>query len=395
MKSEPDIPVAVPVPVPAIPIPVPSTAPPTNDYYKNDTTHPTPLPVPSEHLNEFQIKQLESQGFAKGLIQAIHQTTQTYAMRYWVVDNSGSMAATDGHRLLSSADPSKVKLVTCTRWKEIQETIEYHSQMAALLQSPTTFRLLNNPGSGPQVFSIGDKGPDSIPSDLNIARNTMMNATPAGVTPLSQHIYHIYEQVAGQAPQLMAEGRKVAVILATDGLPTNDRGIAGNAENNKFVDALRSLEGLPIWVVIRLCTDDERIVDFYNNLDNQLELSLEVLDDFTGEAEEVYEHNPWLNYSLPIQRMREMGFHNRLFDLLDERKFTLGEVRDFCLLLFGHAQFHNVPDPEVDFRGFLDKISKLMKKEKNQWNPVKKRIMPIVNLEKLMKLYGDGSCVIM
>ena len=59
-----------------------------------------------------------------------------------------------------------------------------------------------------------------------------------------------------------------------------------------IVESLRMLEGLPVWVVIRLCTDEEDVVDFYNQLDELLELSIDVLDDFIGESEEVFEHNP-------------------------------------------------------------------------------------------------------
>jgi hypothetical protein len=62
---------------------------------------------------------------------------------------------------------------------------------------------------------------------------------------------------------------------------------------------------------------------------------MDVLDDFCGEAAEIYEHNPWMNYGLPLHRLREMGFHDRVLDMIDERPLTRGEIRDFCLLLFG------------------------------------------------------------
>ena len=68
---------------------------------------------------------------------------------------------------------------------------------------------------------------------------------------------------------------------------------------------------------------------------------MDVLDDFVGEAEEVYEHNKWLNYALPLHRMREMGFHDRVFDMLDERTLTKSELRDFFRLLFGLDNFEN------------------------------------------------------
>eukprot|EP00980_Cylindrotheca_fusiformis_P022116 scaffold8999_cov73-Cylindrotheca_fusiformis.AAC.1 len=113
------------------------------------------------------------------------------------------------------------------------------------------------------------------------------------------------------APTLRQLGRKVVIVIATDGLPTDERGYGGSNHNQEFVDALRMLEGLPVWVVVRLCTDDEDVVNFYNELDGQLELSIEVLDDFTGEAVEVTTENPWLNYTLPLHRLREFGFHDR------------------------------------------------------------------------------------
>ena len=135
-----------------------------------------------------------------------------------------------------------------------------------------------------------------------------MNQTkPHGLTPLVTHINELRPKISNVAPELRRNGQKAVIVIATDGLPTEAN--VPNHEKNKelFVKAMRSLEGLPIWIVIRLCTDDEDVVNFYNDLDEQLELSLEVLDDFESEALEVYEHNKWLNYTLPIHRLREAG----------------------------------------------------------------------------------------
>jgi len=97
-----------------------------------------------------------------------------------------------------------------------------------------------------------------------------------------------------------------------------------------------------------------------------LELSLEVLDDFLEEANEVNEHNPWLNYALPLHRLRELGYQHRSFDMLDERKFTLGELKEFCELLFGNND-GLLPDPAADWKAFAKAIEGRLHKERGQW----------------------------
>ena len=69
-------------------------------------------------------------------------------------------------------------------------------------------------------------------------------------------------------------------------------------------------------MVIRLCTNEKKVTEFYNQIDEVLEFNLEVLDDYLDEAKEVHRHNKWLNYALPMHRCRELGYHDRLFDLL-------------------------------------------------------------------------------
>jgi hypothetical protein len=174
-----------------------------------------------------------------------------------------------------------VKTAPCSRWEEIVECIDYHIKLVVLIEAPTRFRSLNNPGAN--VF-----GP---PQFFYYQRSRVRRARPGGFPPLTNHILEIRNKVFQMAPGLRRLGKKVVIVIATDGGPKNNR---------KFVEALRLLEGLPLLVLVRPCTDDDDVdddvVEFYNDLDGQLKLSMEVYGSPLGEAKEVTGENPWLNY---------------------------------------------------------------------------------------------------
>ena len=52
----------------------------------------------------------------------------------------------------------------------------------------------------------------------------------------------------------------VVVTIATD----------GESSDGDIAAAMRPLQALPVWVVIRLCTDDERVVNYWNTIDAQV-----------------------------------------------------------------------------------------------------------------------------
>jgi len=325
---------------------------------------------------------------AIGLAKALLQTTVEHPLRIWVVDNSGSMMKDDGRRIIETQHKHDVKLIQCTRWAELQECVTYHSQMAALIHAPTHFRLLNNPRVGPQQFKVGETNATAH-VEANNAINIIRKVSPYGVTPLTEHITDIYDTVSKMASTLVKKGQQAVVVIATDGLPSDAQGHGGKFFSDQFVESLRSLQSLPVWVVIRLCTNDEEVVRFYEELDTTLELNVELIDDFVDEAREVHKHNPWLNYALPLHRCREMGFHDRLFDLLDERTLTKTELYQFCALLFG-GLWDGVVDPEIDWDGFMQQLGEMLLSEEHQWSPVSKKVQPWIDMKALNKIYGDN-----
>jgi hypothetical protein len=158
---------------------------------------------------------------------------------------------------------------------------------------------------------------DSEEADRLSTLNAILEGSPSGGTPLCRHLREVIAQIKSAEPQLRAAGQKACVIIATD----------GESSDGDIATAMAPLKDLPVWVVVRLCTDEERVVNYWNNIDEQLELSMDVLDDLCGEAEEVHSKNPWLTYGEPIQRLREFGIAIKELDLLDERHLSHDEVR--------------------------------------------------------------------
>lgn len=333
---------------------------------------------------------LIKQGYSRGLVQSLGENKQAIQLRIWIVDNSGSMKTNDGNKICLGKGNGVSIVAGCSRWTEMQQTVEYHARLAALIQAPTTFRMLNDPGhvDRPQQFGIAQNSVEQIDQDLAVAINTITNTSAAGVTPLTRHIREIREQIVELAPQLRSTGSKVAIVVATDGLPSNESGDSNSQTRYDFEQALRSLEGLPIWIVVRLCTDEKDVVDYWNEVDSNLEFNIEVLDDFVSEAKEIYGHNRWLNYGLPLHRIREMGFHDSLLDLLDETKLSKEELRKFCKLLFGAGYMDEAPDPDIDWNGFCRVLMQANNAEQKQWNPIRKRMEPWINMNVLQREYG-------
>lgn len=102
-----------------------------------------------------------------------------------------------------------------------------------------------------------------IPTEVSKAMSIMSRVRPGGVTPLTDRLNEIYTDIKSMMASLETEGKKIAIVLATDGLPTDSTGVSNAYNKQCFIESLRRLEGLPVWLVIRLCTDDEEVVVSY------------------------------------------------------------------------------------------------------------------------------------
>jgi hypothetical protein len=152
---------------------------------------------------------LRQQGFSLGLARALTSNADSFDQRLWVVDNSGSMQIGDGHRVVEA--DGKITMLPVSRWEELQDTVIYHAQMAALLNSCTRFRLLNDPGPsvGRREVAVAVPGRD-VDSEIRQTRLTMTRTKPDGVTPLARHVWEMQAEIREMLPILQRTGRRVS-----------------------------------------------------------------------------------------------------------------------------------------------------------------------------------------
>ncbi len=102
-------------------------------------------------------------------------------------------------------------------------------------------------------------------------------------------------------------------------------------------------------------------------------------------------HNPWLTYGIGLHRLREAGLLPEIFGHLDQRPFTLDQLHEFCKIFFiGNDGCIDLPHPkQSSWNEFFGTLKVLIDKEKTQWNPVKKKVMPWIDMDVLEAKHGD------
>jgi len=322
--------------------------------------------------------------WASGLCETLARSIAAHPQRIVVLDNSGSMGENDGRRLVWHG--GTFKTLPCSRWAELAEDAVEIAKLSEVVNARTDFHLLN-PQPGFRAVTVRPKSwsggiePLGHEVDAEQLKGMLQRTHPNGTTPLTEAVMKIASMLDPHAARMRADGQSVAVLICTDGLP-NDK--------KSFVQAMRLLQTLPVWCVVRLCTDDDSVVEYWNDLDRALEAPLEVLDDVRGEAQEVYSLNPWLTYGPPLHAARLFGLPEKLFDALDEHRLVPSQIKAFCELLFGLA---DLPEPELDRPGFLEAVRTALLEQPATYDPRQGKMLPWVDMRALERaLLSSQTC---
>lgn len=298
------------------------------------------------------------------------------ALRIYLLDNSGSMNATDGSIFAPGAG-GRLQLTPASRWEELQAMVVEQANWNRELAVPCQFQLLNspsprNPQEGVDIFHV-DARTGNAQEQIRVLQDTLRRERPGCGTPLAARLGDIRQRLLHEGAELARTGRQISLVIATDGMPNEPR--------HEFVAALRRIMNeLPIVVVIRLCTDDDRVTDFYDEVDKEVEMPLDIIDDLRGEAQQIYKLNPWLAYSPMLQTVRTAGTFSKVFDFVDERALTPMEVALCAQLLIrrpGMPPYSRHPDE------FIREIESDLSHADQVFDAHRRRMVPPLDLGKL------------
>lgn len=253
---------------------------------------------------------------------------------FYVLDNSGSMQSHDGKRFIDREDGT-VGRAGCTRWTEMAtkmtDIVEYNCRRGI----KAAYYLLNprRPAAGwieDVDFVVIDPLVD--PTHVTDARRQTLLGTllnPGQIrssTPLHVITEHFTQQLRHFVGTEDYVHTPICYNIMTDGEPDDKR---------RFEASLRTLTSkYHVFLVVNLCTDNDDVVEYYNDLDRKLgsELSgMDVIDDLLSEQQEITNAgNRFFVYSKEIHTCRMAGCYSIAADLLDEATLPIHYMALFC-----------------------------------------------------------------
>jgi hypothetical protein len=336
-----------------------------------------------------RIEILRSQGFPFGLASLILNHTHDFPLRIWLVDNGGTMHHNDGH-IITKTSGQKVAIVDCSRWQEVSVALRWHAELAAWVQTPMAVRFLRDPGVhvGPQQIGVSASKNLSASEELTRLNAVLQKIRPTGATtPIQYHLEDLMPTLHALAPKLEEQQRRIVISICTDSIPTDVDGLESPEIIDAFMSTLKTIMEWPVHIVLRLLTDEERVVQFYDHMSRQ-NSNLQVLDDYLTECKQVQKYNPWFHYGYPLHLCREQGIQIPILEALSKRALSGTEPLAAVMIIFNQIQPHD----HISYVHFRKQVEAWNKEAGVSWSPVKKRVVPWIDMKKLDQVCGDDKC---
>ena len=223
-----------------------------------------------------------------GLLTSVLECYNSCYSTVWLLDNSSTMKRRDhvvAYPIDIGEDSPKIECrENMTRWHELRDCVSFHSHIATKCWIRTKLWLVNVDKDSGHKFSLCCGSPEDAPDEVSRLKSALKHATlMQDRCPLSARVHKIGKIISDMAPALHASDHKVTVVICTQGLPTDEHGASSKHVQHEFWSELKALSKLPVKLIVRLCTDNQEVMNAYKKLNCRIE-SIDVLDDYWGEV---------------------------------------------------------------------------------------------------------------
>jgi len=302
--------------------------------------------------------------YPKGLQEIIELTINQYNATYWIVNNSFSMAIKDSY--------IETKNSRVSRFEELCNALKFHANIAIQFNKHIEFHIMNTPNNfisnmiGPNIDEIDRLSQTYTYGDLS----------------LKDSIQTILTNINKNSALIHARNKKAHVVITVDNIPIdiNVIGILNELIKKTFVH-----------VTIRLCTDDTKVIDYWQYINELSGYKLYILNNIYVKINKVLQYNPWFTYCEKIHRIYECGDLIELFYYIDEQPLTISEIHHFSEYLIDKY----LPNPKYSLDNFMLNLKTEINKLKMVINPINKKHGFWININKINNINSNWGLILL
>ena len=113
---------------------------------------------------------------------------------------------------------------------------------------------------------------------VQLALRKVINAKTFGSTSVLERLREFTKRIQLMEKTLREHEQDAVCVFTVGDIPSDSSNQSSEIINDAFVEGLLRFSRLPVQIVIRVCTDDVHVAEFYDNL--MLELPLVVMGKF-------------------------------------------------------------------------------------------------------------------
>ena len=113
----------------------------------------------------------------------------------------------------------------------------------------------------PRKYSVCMSNGDEVKAEREYIIDSMNHIQlKERANPLAMQIRKLVKNISKDVHNLTKNNTFVAVTICTHGVPTDGNGSSSRQVKREFLDSLRELGNLPVRIVFRLTTDEEKVI---------------------------------------------------------------------------------------------------------------------------------------